>query len=149
LPEVIMQLDTYLFYNGECAAALELYQAAFGAQIHALIRFRDTPDVTNIAPEWHDKVMHAVFSLGPTAIMVSDGQFGQPKKDYQGFTLSIGADDAPSGERVFNVLAKGGEVLTPWQSTFFTSGFGMVKDRFGVPWLINVVNQVEDAPQAA
>ncbi|SAL18592.1 hypothetical protein AWB71_00836 [Caballeronia peredens] len=36
-----MQLDTYLFFNGDCAAALDLYQAAFGAQIVALIRFRD------------------------------------------------------------------------------------------------------------
>ncbi|WP_244813896.1 VOC family protein [Caballeronia sp. Lep1P3] len=136
-----MQLDTYLFFNGDCADALALYQAAFGAQIHTLIRFRDTPDAANVPPEWHDKVMHALFSLGANAVMVSDGQFGQPQRDYHGFTLSIGASDAQAGERVFNMLAEGGTVLTPWQSTFFTAGFGMLKDRFGVPWLINVVEQ--------
>jgi PhnB protein len=144
-----MQLDTYLFFNGDCADALALYQAAFGAEVHTLIRFRDTPDAANVAPEWQDKVMHALFSLGSTAIMVSDGQFGQPRKDYTGFTLSIAANDAASGERIFNALAEGGNVLTPWQSTFFTQGFGMVQDRFGVPWLINVVNEIEQgAPQA-
>ncbi|KND61840.1 PhnB protein putative DNA binding 3-demethylubiquinone-9 3-methyltransferase domain protein [Candidatus Burkholderia verschuerenii] len=140
-----MQLDTYLFYHGDCADALALYQAAFGAQIHTLVRFRDTPDAANVPPEWHDKVMHGVFSVGPNAIMVSDGQFGQPRREYSGFTLSIAADDAASGERVFTTLSDGGDILTPWQSTFFTQGFGMVKDRFGVPWLINVVHPEEAA----
>jgi PhnB protein len=138
-----MQLDTYLFFNGDCADALALYQTAFDAQIHNLIRFRDTPDSANVAPEWQDKVMHGLFGVGPNAIMVSDGQFGQPRKDYTGFTLSIAANDAASGERTFNLLAEGGEILTPWQSTFFTAGFGMLKDRFGVPWLINVVTEAE------
>jgi len=143
-----MQLDTYVFFNGNCAEALALYQAAFGAQIDTLIRFRDTPDAANVPAEWHDKVMHAMFSLGSSEVMVSDGQFGQPPKEYHGFTFSIAADDAESGERTFNILSEGGTVITPWQSTFFTAGFGMLKDRFGVPWLINVVNAVEVAEGA-
>ncbi len=69
-----MQLDTYLFFNGDCADTLALYQAAFGAEIHTLIRFRGTPDATNVAPEWQDKVMHALFSVGSNAIMVSDSR---------------------------------------------------------------------------
>jgi len=138
-----MQLDTYLFYNGDCAAALELYQAAFGAQIATLVRFRDAPDGGNAPPDWQDKIMHAVFCVGPNAIMVSDGRYGQPRKDYSGFMLSIAAEDAQSGERIFNMLAEGGNILTPWQSTFWTQGFGMLTDRFGVPWLINVVHEGE------
>ncbi|SAK41885.1 3-demethylubiquinone-9 3-methyltransferase [Caballeronia temeraria] len=141
-----MQLDTYLFYNGDCAAALELYQAAFGAQIAALVRFRDAPDGGNAPADWADKIMHAVFVGGGNAIMVSDGRYGQPRKEYSGFTLSITTNDAQSGERVFNMLAEGGNVLTPWQSTFWTQGFGMLTDRFGVPWLINVVHESEAQP---
>lgn len=138
-----MQLDTYVFFSGDCADALALYQAAFGAQIDTLIRFRDTPDAANVPAEWHDKVMHAVFSVGSSQVMVSDGQFGQPPKEYHGFTFSIAANDVESGERSFNMLSEGGTIITPWQSTFFTAGFGMLKDRFGVPWLINVVSAVE------
>ncbi|GJH08849.1 VOC family protein [Caballeronia novacaledonica] len=141
-----MQLDTYLFYNGDCAAALELYQAAFGAQIATLVRFRDVPDSGNAPPDWQDKVMHAVFFVGQNAIMVSDGRYDQPRKEYSGFTLSIAASDAQSGERIFKMLAEGGNVLTPWQSTFWTQGFGMLTDRFGVPWLINVVHEGEAQP---
>lgn len=141
-----MQLDTYLFYNGDCAAALELYQAAFGAQIATLVRFRDVPDGGNAPPDWQDKIMHAVFFVGQNAIMVSDGRYDQPRKEYSGFTLSIAAEDAQSGERIFNMLAEGGNILTPWQSTFWTQGFGMLTDRFGVPWLINVVHEGEAQP---
>jgi PhnB protein len=141
-----MQLDTYLFYNGDCAAALELYQAAFGAQIATLVRFRDVPDGGNAPSDWQDKVMHAVFFVGQNAIMVSDGRYDQPRKEYSGFTLSIAASDAQSGERIFKMLAEGGNVLTPWQSTFWTQGFGMLTDRFGVPWLINVVHEGEAQP---
>ena len=43
-----MQLDTYLFFHGDCADALALYQSAFGAEIQTLIRFRDTPDAANV-----------------------------------------------------------------------------------------------------
>ncbi|SPB15963.1 3-demethylubiquinone-9 3-methyltransferase [Caballeronia novacaledonica] len=141
-----MQLDTYILYNGDCAAALELYQAAFGAKIAVLVRFRDAPDGGNAPPDWQDKITHAVFCVGSNAIMVSDGRYGQPRQDYSGFTLSISADDAQSGERIFNMLAEGGNVLTPWQSTFWTQGFGMLVDRFGVPWLINVVHEAEAQP---
>ncbi|KND58084.1 PhnB protein putative DNA binding 3-demethylubiquinone-9 3-methyltransferase domain protein [Candidatus Paraburkholderia schumanniana] len=138
-----MQLDTYLFFNGDCAAALDLYQAAFGAQVVALIRFRDTPDGGNAPPEWQDKIMHAVFRVGQNEVMVSDGRDGQQSKAYTGFTLSFVADDAQAGERIFNKLAEGGKVLMPWQSTFWARGFGMLMDRFGVPWMINAAGESE------
>lgn len=138
-----MQLDTYIFFNGDCAAALDLYKSAFGAQVTALIRFRDAPDGGNAPPEWQDKVMHAVFRVGSKEVMASDGGNEQQRKAYSGFTLSLVADDAQSGERIFSNLAEGGKVLTPWQSTFWTKGFGMVTDRFGVPWLVNVAHETE------
>ncbi|KND55160.1 hypothetical protein BPUN_3091 [Candidatus Paraburkholderia kirkii] len=142
-----MQLDTYLFFNGDCAAALELYQAAFGAQVTALIRFRDAPDGGSAPPQWQDKVMHAVFRVGGNKIMASDGRDGQPRKACAGFTLSIVADDAQSGERLFSRLAEGGHVLLPWQSTFWTKGFGMLTDLFGVPWMVNVAaERTAEAP---
>ncbi|KMY86123.1 PhnB protein putative DNA binding 3-demethylubiquinone-9 3-methyltransferase domain protein [Candidatus Paraburkholderia calva] len=146
-----MHLDTYLFFHGECAEALALYQTTFGAQIHTLIRFRDTPEAVGVAEQWQDKVLHGLFSLGPNAIMVSDGQFGQPKRNYSGFSLSIAAADPITGEYIFDTLSEGGEILTPWQSNFMTQGFGMLKDRFGVPWLVNVVSHLEDEayPQQA
>ncbi|SAL18582.1 3-demethylubiquinone-9 3-methyltransferase [Caballeronia peredens] len=87
--------------------------------------------------------MHAVFRVGQNDIMASDGRSEQSHKAYAGFTLSIVAQDAPAGERIFASLAEGGQVLTPWQSTAWTPGFGMLTDRFGVPWMVNVAGENE------
>ena len=138
-----MQVVPYLCFNGQCEAAFRFYEQCFGGQLGPMFRYGEGPMADQVPPDWQDKIMHAVFCVGPNAIMVSDGRYGQPRKDYSGFTLSIAAEDAQSGERIFNMLAEGGNILTPWQSTFWTQGFGMLTDRFGVPWLINVVHEGE------
>ena len=41
-------------------------------------------------------------------------------------------------QRVFDALAVGGQVTMPFAATFWSPGFGMVTDRFGTPWMVNV-----------
>jgi hypothetical protein len=45
------------------------------------------------------------------------------------------------GKRWFDSLADGGSIEMAWQETFWAHGFGKVIDRFGVPWMVNVVKQ--------
>jgi PhnB protein len=69
--------------------------------------------------------------------MASDGRCqGQPS--FAGFSLSLTAPDDAEAERLFAALAEGGQVQMPLAKTFFSSRFGMVADRFGVPWMIVV-----------
>ena len=35
----------------------------------------------------------------------------------------------------------GGNIEMAWQETFWAHGFGKVTDKYGVPWMINVVKQ--------
>jgi PhnB protein len=71
--------------------------------------------------------------------MASDGRcMGQPS--FQGFSLSLTAADDDEAERLFAALAEGGQVQMPLANTFFSSRFGMVADRFGVPWMIVVAS---------
>jgi PhnB protein len=88
--------------------------------------------------------MHATFHIGSSLIMVSDAVHAAPQT-YSGFSLSIAADDAASGEKMFTALSEGGEVRMPWQATFWTSGFGMVTDKFGLPWMVNVADAEAEA----
>ena len=131
-----MQLDTYLFFNGDCEAALALYQAAFGAQITTLVRFRDAPEGANILAEWQDKIMHGSITLGDQTLMGADiapEQYETPK----GFSISLQIKSTADAERIFQDLAKEGRVVMPLEKTFWAERFGMVVDRFGIPWLIN------------
>jgi PhnB protein len=133
-----MQVQPYLFFEGRCAEALEFYQRALGAEVTMLMHYKDSPDPAMVHGTG-DKVMHASFRIGDSTVMASDGRcMGQPS--FQGFSLSLTAADDDEAERLFAALGDGGQVQMPLAKTFFSSRFGMVADRFGVPWMIVVAS---------
>ena len=132
-----MQVQPYLFFEGRCDEALEYYQRALGAEVTMRMRFKDSPDPGASPSNAEDKVMHASFRVGDTTVLASDGRCqGQPS--FQGFALSLTVSDEATAERLFGALADGGQVQAPLAKTFFSARFGMVADRFGVPWMVYV-----------
>lgn len=131
-----MQIQPYLFFEGRCEEALEFYQRALGAKVEMLMRYKDSPEAPppgmNCPP---DKVMHASFRLGGDTVMASDG-YCTGKPSFNGFSLSITAADDADAKKRFSALADGGQVHMPLAKTFFASSFGMLADRFGVPWMV-------------
>jgi PhnB protein len=134
-----MQVQPYLFFDGRSEEALEFYRSALGAEVTFLMRFRDCPEQSHVPPGAADKVMHASFRVGDTTLMASDGEC-QGKASFQGFSLSLTASDEAEAERLFGALAEGGQVRLPLTKTFFSPRFGMVADRFGVPWMVVVAS---------
>lgn len=135
-----MEVQAYLFFDGRCEEALEFYRRTLGAEVQVLMRFKDSPDSESCppGPGNENKVMHANFKIGETQIMASDGRCtGQPS--FQGFALSISPKDVTEAERLFNALADGGQVQMPLAETFWSPRFGMLADRYGVMWMVNVV----------
>jgi PhnB protein len=130
-----LQVQPYLFFDGRCDEALEYYRRALGAEVTALMRFKEGPDSSMCAPNSGDKVMHASFRVGETLIMASDGNCGGKPK-FEGFSLAIAAPSDADAKRFFDNLADGGQVQQPLTNTFFASSFGMVVDRFGVGWMV-------------
>lgn len=134
----ILQVEPYLFFEGRCEEALEYYKRTLGAEVLALMRFKDAPagqDAANCGPGMADKVMHANFRIGNTTIMASDGRCEQPPS-FQGFSLTITATSDDHAAKFFTALSEGGQVQMPLAKTFFASQFGMVMDRFGISWMI-------------
>ena len=134
-----MNVQTYLFLDGRTEEALDFYRKAVGAEVTMRMKFRESPDKSQIPPGADDKVMHAVFRVGETPIMISDGMNnGSPK--FDGFALSINAKDVAEAQKHFNALLEGGEVTMPLAETFFAKSFGMLKDKFGVHWMVIAPN---------
>lgn len=130
-----MQVQPYLYFDGRCDEALGFYRAALGAEVAVLVRFKNAPDKAMIPPGAEEKVMHSSFRIGDTTVMASDGRcLGKP--NFQGFALSLGAATIAEAERLFAALSEGGEVQMPLTKTFFAASFGMVRDRFGVTWMM-------------
>lgn len=140
-----MQVQPYLFFEGRCEEAIELYRSALGAEVTDLMRYKDNPQPSSsetcqamhLPPGSEDKVMHASFRIGGTEVMASDGMCsGQPS--FQGVSLSVAVPDEATADRFFAALGDGGQVQMPMGQTFFSPRFGMVADRFGVSWMIIV-----------
>lgn len=135
-----MQVQPYLFFEGRCEEALDFYRQVLDAQVDMLMRFKESPEAPPpgaVAPGSEDKVMHASFRVGDSTLMASDGGCsGRP--GFQGITLSLNLADAAEAERRFAALAEGGEVQMPLGATFWSPAFGMLVDRFGVSWMVNV-----------
>lgn len=140
-----MQVQSYLFFDGRCEEALNFYQAALGAEVTMLMRFKDAPpqpqqssqDGCGPAQVDPEKIMHANVTIGETQIMVSDGM-NSGKPEFKGFALSVEAPNEVEAERMFNAIGQGGKVQMPLGTTFFARCFGMVTDRFGVSWMVIV-----------
>ena len=130
-----MQVQPYLFFDGRCEEALDLYRRLLGAEVTMLMRFKENPDQSTVPPGLGEKVMHASFRVGDTELLASDGLAkGQPA--FKGVSLAVSVADEAEAERKFAALADGRQVQMPLAKTFFSDRFGMVADRFGVSWMI-------------
>jgi PhnB protein len=135
-----MQIQPYLFFEGRCQEALEFYRRALGAEVTALMRYKESPDPGMVQPGSEDKVMHASFRVGETTVLASDGRCGG-HPTFQGFALSLTVANESDADRLFGALVEGGQVIMPLTTTFFSPRFGMTTDRFGVSWMVYVMPQ--------
>ena len=135
-----MQIQPYLFFDGRCEEAIEFYRKALGAEVGMLMRFKDSPEPPPpgaVAPGSENKVMHATLRIGAATVMASDGCVsGSPS--FKGFSLSLTVPSEAEADRRFAALADGGKVQMPLGKTFWSPRFGMLTDRFGVGWMVNV-----------
>ena len=131
-----MKVNPYLFYDGDCEAAFKHYEKVLGAKIEVLLRNEEAPPDMPSPPERKKKIMHGRVSIDGQVLMASDAppdHFHKP----QGFSVSLTFTDPEEAERKFTALCEGGSVNMPFGKTFFSKGFGMGTDRFGIPWMVN------------
>ena len=83
-----------------------------------------------------DKVLHARLKVGERTLMASDAM-GAPYELPRGISVHISFDDVEKARRIFQRLAKNGEIIMEFAPTFWTTGFGICRDRYGVPWMVS------------
>jgi PhnB protein len=128
-------IQPYLIFNGRCEEAVEFYRKALGAEVVMLLRFKESPDQSMVAPGSENKIMHSTLSIGNTIVLASDGHCtGQ--QAFAGFSLSLTVKTEADADRFFAALADGGQIQMPLTKTFFSPRFGMVTDRFGISWMV-------------
>ena len=130
------EIVPYLSFNGQCEEAFTLSARVFGGQVGAIFRYAGSPMAHQAPPGWQDKVMHGSVRIGALELNgadVASAHDGVPKA----FSLSVQIKSVAEAERIFEALAQDGKVMMPLEETFWAARFGMVTDRFGIPWMIN------------
>ena len=131
----MMKLNTFLNYGGNCEQALRFYEQHLGGKITMLMRRAEQPDQPFKWPGWEQSVQYAIMEIGETQLMASDvppDHFKPMRSVY----LTLTADTAADAERIWQLLVDGGEVLMPFEETFFAERFGQLRDRFGTSWMV-------------
>lgn len=128
----------YLSFDGNCAEAMRFYERALGGTLEVLLRNADSPMAPQVPPEHADRVMHARLALpGGGELYAGDCPPQLKYPGLHGVALTLNYETQAQAIAVFNALADGGTVSMPLQPMFWAKIWGMLTDRFGIPWIVN------------
>ena len=135
-----MPIVTTLDFSGRTEEALKFYAEALNAETVFLMRFRESPDQTHSRPGMEDLIFHATFRIEGTEFMASDVGYAKEKSPtpFSGFSFALQLSSIERAKGIFSNLSVQGQVVIPLAESAFTSWYGIVIDRFGVSWKINV-----------
>jgi PhnB protein len=132
------QLNPYLQFDGNAREAMEFYRSVFGGDLK-ISTFGEfgSPDAA-VA----DKVMHSTLTTDRGYILMgADTAPGMPYQAGGNITCSLSGDPGDGLEEAWERLAEGGQVNVPFEKQMWGDLFGQCVDRFGIPWMVDVVSQ--------
>lgn len=130
------RLNPYLNFDGNAREAIEFYQSVFGGEMHVNTYGEfGSPD-----PATADRIMHGQLETpqGYT-LMVADLPPGETYTAGSTITVSLSGDPGDGLEEAWHKLSEGGAVQVPFEKQMWGDVFGQCTDRFGIPWMVNVV----------
>ncbi|HZI84380.1 MAG TPA: VOC family protein [Casimicrobiaceae bacterium] len=132
----MLQLDTYLFFDGNCAEAMRFYERTLGGEL-MLMKNSESPAASQTPPGDGERIMHARLTFDGRSLMASDWPSDRPYEGMKGFSLSLVYPTVEEAKRAFDALGDGGKLTMPFAKTFWAEAFGMCIDRFGTHWMVN------------
>ena len=127
-------VSPYIAFKGNCRQAIDFYKSALDAQVLFSQTVGESP-VSNMGPA--ENIMHCTIKVGDSTIMMCDDPRPEAAAGGGNISLAIGLNDPARARQMFDNLARDGSVLMPLEKTFWAEAFGMVKDKFGVRWMVN------------
>lgn len=127
-----MRLDVYVNYRGTCEEAFRFYEKHLGGTITGIARHGEQPNPA-IPADWREKVLHARIEIGSAVLMGADIPQAEPMRSAY---LTLTLDSEQQAERLYALLAEGGEIFMKMEKTHFANRFAMLRDRFGTSWML-------------
>ena len=131
-----MKISPHLVFGGQCEEAFTFYERSLGGRIVTMLTYGDSPMAEEVSPEWRDKIVHASLEIGDGVLSGVDA-LPEDSERPQGFYVLLHPDDPVDSKRIFHLLAEKGQIRIPIRKTFWSPSYGVVVDRFGIPWEIS------------
>jgi PhnB protein len=132
------QAIAYLSFDRKCAEAMRFYEQALHGKLEVLMSGADSPIAAQIAQESAHLILHARLALpGGGLLYGGDAPAHIPYQPIQGVSIAVDYPTVAEAEQVFAALSVGGKVTMAMGPTFWAKRFGMLTDRYGVPWIVN------------
>ena len=134
-----VRLNPYINLRGSARDALAFYHSVFGGELH-MSTYADGGMPHQ--PEEAQKIMHGQLDApNGMTLMVSDGPAGMPIPSESNISVSLSGDDEATLRGYWNGLAAGGQPMMPLEKAPWGDTFGMLVDKFGVSWMVNIAGQ--------
>lgn len=134
----MIKLEPYIFFRGNCKEAMEFYKSVFGGELTMQTNDETPKDVQEqmgVTDENRNQIMHAKLE-GDVVLLGSDSRNASP--EAKKIELSLGGDDEEKLRGYFDKLSMGGKVIMPLAKQFWGDTFGMVTDKYGIDWMVNI-----------
>jgi PhnB protein len=128
-----MKLDIYVNYPGNCEQAFRFYEQHLGGKITGMMTHGQMPDQTNVPADWKHAILHGRIEIGNTILMGADIRGAEPMRSAY---LTLRVDSDAEAERIYALLAEGGQIFMKMEKTFYASRFAMLRDKFGTSWML-------------
>lgn len=136
-----MKITPYLAIEENCEEALAFYADALGGDVVNIMRFKDMPGDDPMPGSSPEAIMHAEVKFGDQSIYASQMAVTAADEKSPPVTLHTSWPDFDTAQAAFNALGEGGTIMMPFGKTFFSPGFGVLTDKFGIQWMADVAEQ--------
>jgi PhnB protein len=131
-----MRVEPHLVFPGTCGEAFDLYAKVLGGKVVFKMTYGESPEEMRPSKDWDAKIIHETLALEHGNISGADAPPAQYQKP-QGIAMTVQLEDPKEAERIYAELSAGGKADMPLVETFWAARFGMLTDKFGIPWMVN------------
>lgn len=135
--------NPYLNFPGNTEQAFNFYRSVLGGEFTTLMRFGDTPGCDGMPVTEKEKIMHMALPLGNGNVLMGTDclESMNQKVDFgNNITISIHSDSREDADQLYAGLSKDGNPVMPMADMFWGDYWGMLIDKFGVQWMVDVVS---------
>ncbi|MGH3496256.1 MAG: VOC family protein [Nocardioidaceae bacterium] len=135
------RLNPYLSFRGNAREAMQFYQSVFGGEL-TVSTFADVPGMPGVEASEANKVMHSTLETPDgLTLMGADTPTHMDYSAPAGMSVSLSGDHEATLRGYWDGLADGATVGVPLEKAPWGDTFGMLTDKFGTPWLVNIAGQ--------